>query len=362
MTKSTMSAMVLTGHGGFDRLQWCTDVPLPTPGEDEVLIRVGACGLNNTDINTRIAWYAPEVTGAITPASGAGGFCPVDISNGTWGESPLAFPRVQGADVAGRVVSVGARVDEERLGARVLCDPWLLPAGNFWDASQARYLGSEIDGGFAQYMVIPSANAHAIATELSDEELAAFPCALSTAENLVGRTHLRPGERVVISGASGGVGSMAIQLCKLRGAHVTALAAAAKVDQVLSLGADRVLDRASAGLAQEIGPVDVALDVVGQGLFGPLIKALRQGGRYASSGAIAGSQVDFDLRDLIYKDLQLSGATIVPPGTFARLVRLIEMGQVRPYLAETFALKDLCAAQKAFLSKGHTGKIVVNCS
>ena len=361
-TSPTMSAMILIGHGGFDQLQWRTDVPLPTPGADEVLIRVGACGLNNTDINTRTAWYAPEVSGAITRASGEAGFHPKDPSGGTWGDTPLAFPRIQGADVAGRIVAVGAQVSPSRVGERVLCDPWLLPAGDYWDATHARYLGSEVDGGFAQFMVIASANAHAIASDLRDAELAAFPCALSTAENLVGRTHLQPGERVVIAGASGGVGSMAIQLCKLRGAHVTALAAPAKFDQVLSLGADRVLDRVSDTLVQEIGRVDVALDVVGQGLFGTLIKALRQGGRYASSGAIAGAQVDFDLRDLIYKDLQLSGATIVPPGTFARLVRLIETGQVRPHLAQTFALKDLHAAQEAFLGKGYTGKIVVDCS
>ena len=104
---------------------------------------------------------------------------------------------------------------------------------------------------------------------------------------------------------------------------------------------------------------DVALDVVGGAMFMPLINALRQGGRYSSSGAIAGPTVEFDLRQLIYKDLQLTGATIVPPGTMARLVRLVESGKLKPMLAQSFPLKDLVMAQQAFMAKKHTGNIVV---
>ena len=353
--------MVLTGHGGLDRLEWRSDVPCPRPDRGEVLIRVGACGLNNTDINTRTAWYAPEVQGGITQDTGAVGFRPEDEAGGTWGDTPMRFPRIQGADVAGHIVAVGAGVAAERVGERVLCDPWLLAPGDYLDAARSSYLGSEVDGGFAEFMAIRAENAHAIETELSDAELAAFPCAISTAENLVQRTNLLPGERVVIAGASGGVGSMAVQLSKLRGAHVTALAAPSKFDQVRALGADVLIDRSAPDLAAQIGSVDVALDVVGQGAFASLIQALRHGGRYSSCGAIAGAQVDFDLRELIYRDLQMTGATIVPPGTFARLVKLIEAGHIQPQLAQTFALEDLHAAQEAFLAKNHTGNIVVIC-
>ena len=357
----TMAAMVLTGHGGFDRLEYHRDWPCPTPGPGQVLIRVGACGLNNTDINTRTAWYAPEVKGGITQDAGASGFAPVDDSQATWGGNALTFPRIQGADVAGTIAAVGPGVSPDRVGQRVLCDPWLLAAGDYLDTSASRYLGSEVDGGFADYMVIGTENAYAIDSRFSDAELAAFPCALSTAENLVRRTGLQPGETVAISGASGGVGAMAIQLCKLRGARVIALASPAKADQVLALGADRHIDRNTPRLAEELGVIDVALDVVGQGMFGPLISALRQGGRYSSSGAIAGGQVDFDLRDLIYKDLKMTGATIVPPGTFGRLIKLIEAGQLRPQLAATFDLSALHQAQKTFLEKQHAGNIVVTC-
>jgi len=358
----TMRAQVLVGHGGFDQLEWRTDYPVPQPEQGEVLIRVGACGLNNTDINTRTAWYAPDVRGGITQCAGAQGFDAKETQQGTWGGRALRFPLIQGADVAGRIVAVGQGVEETRVGERVLCDPWVLATGDPSDLSGALYLGSELDGGFADYVCLPSANAHALETDLSDAQLAAFPCALSTAENLIQRTDLRPGERVAIAGASGGVGTMAIQLCKLRGAHVTALVSADKAEEVLALGADLVLDRTSSDLAHELGSIDVALDVVGGALFAPLIKALRQGGRYSSSGAIAGPQVDFDLRDLIYKDLQLTGATIVPPGTFARLVRLIETGQLKPNLAQTFALEDLAEAQRVFLEKRHAGNLVVDCS
>ena len=165
------------------------------------------------------------------------------------------------------------------------------------------------------------------------------------------------GETVAISGASGGVGTFAVQLAKLRGAKVIALAAPAKHAALKALGADEVLDRNN----PDLPPLDVALDVVGQGLFSPLIAVLKRGARYSTSGAIAGAHVDFDLRELIYKDLTFTGATIVPPGTFGRLVKLLEQGKIQPQLAGTFPLKDLHKAQEAFLAKGFSGNLVVTC-
>ena len=169
---------------------------------------------------------------------------------------------------------------------------------------------------------------------------------------------------MVIAGASGGVGSAAIQLCRLRGARVIGIAAPAKADTLLGLGAETVIDRNEEDLEAAIrdaagSPVDVALDVVGGPTFVALIDALRQGGRYSSSGAIAGPAVEFNLRQLIYKDLQLTGATIVPPGTMKRLIGLIEQGLLKPLLAQTFPLAELCAAQEAFMAKSHIGNIVV---
>ena len=360
----TMRAVVLTGHGGLDMLEYHHDWPTPEPQHGEVLVKVAACGLNNTDINTRTAWYSKSVTEGITNLGGKGGFDTADAETGSWGSSTITFPRIQGADVAGRIAAVGGGVEASRIGERVILDPWLLATGDWLDTSRSQYFGSECNGGYAEFTTIRSENAIAINSTQSDAELATYPCAYTTAENLTARTGLQPGEVVAIAGASGGVGSAAIQLCRLRGALVIAIATKSKTDFLLELGANFVIDRDSENLEAEIretakGGVDVALDVVGGSTFMPLINALRQGGRYSSSGAIAGPLVEFDLRQLVYKDLQLTGATIVPPGTMQRLVRMIEQNQLRPLLAQTFPLQDLARAQQAFLEKKHVGNIVV---
>ena len=233
------------------------------------------------------------------------------------------------------------------------------------DPAESRYFGSEVDGGYAAFARVPAGNALAVRSDLSDAELATFPCAYTTAENLIARSGLGAGETVVIAGASGGVGSAAIQLCRIRAARVIAIAAPDKAARLRDLGAETVIDRDAPDLAGSIraacpdGRLDVALDVVGGRTFGALIEALRQGGRYASSGAIAGPTVEFDLRQLIYKDLQLSGATIVPAGTMARLIGYIEAGRLRPLLAAAYPLRELAVAQQAFMSKRHVGNIVV---
>ncbi|MCP5083435.1 MAG: zinc-binding dehydrogenase [Alphaproteobacteria bacterium] len=360
----TMRAVVLTGHGGLDKLSYVEDWPTPGAGPGEVVVKVGACGLNNTDINTRTAWYSKTVTEGITDEGGKGGFDDADAGQATWGNSAITFPRIQGADVAGTIAAVGEGVDDGRIGERVMIDPWLLAVGDWQDAGRSDYFGSECDGGYADYTKVRAENVIAVNSDLTDAELATFPCAYTTAENLVARTGLQSGETVAIAGASGGVGSAAVQLCRLRGAKVIAIASSAKAELVRSLGAAVMVDRGEADLEGTLrqaagGPVDVALDVVGGTTFMPLVNALRQGGRYSTSGCISGPMVEFDLRQLIYKDLQLTGATIVPPGTMARLVGLIEQGLLKPLLAETFALKDLAKAQEAFMRKAHVGNIVV---
>jgi len=356
-----LKAIVLAGHGGLDKLEYHEGWTTPEPGPGEVQIKVGACGLNNTDINTRTAWYSKSVTEGIN-AGGKEGFDEAEAESGSWGSAAITFPRIQGADATGIISAVGEGVDESRIGERVLVDPWLLGLGDWMDTSRSFYFGSECDGGFAEYATIPSINALKIETSLNDAELATFPCAYSTAENLVARTGLQPGETVIISGASGGVGTAAIQLCKLRGARVIAIASASKFEHLSDLGADVCIDRSNDDLAKEIGQqgkIDVALDVVGGDTFKFLVDCLRQGGRYSSSGAISGPMVEFDLRQLIYKDLQFTGATIVPPGTMARVVALIEQGLLKPQLAQSFPLPELAKAQEAFMRKNYVGNIVV---
>ena len=362
---TTMRAVVLIGHGGLDKLQYREDWPVPQPNQGEVVIKVGACGLNNTDINTRTAWYSKTVTEGLTDNGGKSGFADAEANSGSWGNAAITFPRIQGADVVGVIVAVGDGVDKTRLQQRVMIDPWLLGSGDWMDTSRSLYFGSECDGGYAQYTKVRQENAITVNSDLSDEELATFPCAYTTAENLVSRSNLKPGETVVIAGASGGVGSAAIQLCRLRGARVIGIASQTKADRLINLGADAIIDRNTQSLEQAIqdtadGAVDVALDVVGGTMFMPLINALRQGGRYSTSGCISGPMVNFDLRQLVYKDLQLTGATIVPGGTMQRLVNLINKGSLRPLLAKSYPLRDLALAQEAFIAKKYVGNIVVH--
>ena len=360
----TMRAVVLTGHGGLDKLSYREDWPTPRPGPGEVVIAVGACGLNNTDINTRTAWYSDKVKGGTDDTGGRGGFAEAEAAKATWGGTALNFPRIQGADVAGRIAAVGEGVSPGRIGQRVIVDPWLLGLGDWNDPANTRYFGSECDGGFAEFTKVRSENALTIESPLSDAELASFPCTLHTAETLCLRCDIQPGETVAIAGASGGVGSAAVQLAKLRGARVIGIANPAKAEALSALGADAVVDRNADDLEAAIrqaagGAVEVALDVVGGPMFMPLLQALRHGGRYAASGAIAGPVVEVNLRAFYYRDIQMRGATITPPGTMARLVKLIERGKLRPALAATFPLRDLAKAQEAFLAKRHVGNIVV---
>ena len=360
----TMRAVVLTGHGGLDKLDYRGDWPTPVADKGEVIVKVGACGLNNTDINTRTAWYSKSVTEGITDSGGKSGFDSAEAGTGSWGNAAITFPRIQGADVAGTIVAVGEGIDASRIGERVMIDPWILATGDWLDPSRSMYFGSECDGGFAEYTKVRAENALVVNSRLSDAELATFPCAYTTAENLVSRTGLKPGETVVIAGASGGVGSAAIQLCRLRGAKVIGIASQSKADSLLELGAETIIDRNTDDLEEAIrtaagGTVDVALDVVGGAMFMPMVNALRQGGRYSTSGCISGPMVEFDLRQLVYKDLQLTGATIVPPGTMKRIVGLINQNLLKPLLAESFPLKDLARAQEAFIAKKYIGNIVV---
>ena len=120
-----MKAVVLTGHGGLDKLVYREDVPVPVAGKGEVLVKVGASALNNTDINTRTSWYAPDVTSGITEGGGQEGFDQAEGKSAAWSGKPLTFPRIQGADVCGRIVAVGEGVDASRIGERVIIDGWI---------------------------------------------------------------------------------------------------------------------------------------------------------------------------------------------------------------------------------------------
>jgi len=356
----TMHAMVLTGHGGLDKLEFHRDWPVPVPESDEVLIRVAACGLNNTDVNTRSAWYSKGNSDATTGDALAG----AEGEDGTWGGASISFPRIQGADAVGTVVSVGEAVEQSLLGKRVMIDGWLRDWDDPLNRSKAGYFGSECDGGYAQYTKVSHRQVHPVKSTMSDAELATFACSYVTAENMLNRAAVTAGDTVLVTGASGGVGSALIQLANRRGAQCVALCGADKADDVKAVGPLAVIDRDCSDLGpalrDAIGKesVDVVADVVGGSLWPQLINALVRGGRYTCAGAIAGPMVEFDLRTFYLRDLTFTGATVPPPGVFEDLVGYIEHGEIRPLLAATYPLEDFHAAQQAFIDKRHVGNIV----
>lgn len=344
LTPDLMSGVVLVGHGGYEMLEWRDDLAVPQPGPGDVLIRLTAAGVNNTDINTRTGWYS----------KGDG-----DAADAGWTGAPLSLPRIQGADACGRIMAVGGGVEAIRVGERVLVEPSLQEA-NGKPLETPWYLGSECDGAFAQYLVVAARHAHAIDCDLSDVELASFPCSYSTAENMLTRAGVRAGERVLVTGASGGVGSAAVQLAAARGAEVIAQTSPAKAERLMEIGAAHTVARDD-DLCEVVGrgQVDAVVDLVAGPQWPSLLEVLRPRGRYAASGAISGPIVELDVRTLYLKDLSLFGCTVLDDGVFASLVGRIARSEIKPLVAQTFPLGKIAEAQEAFTRKNHVGKIVL---
>lgn len=355
---SMMTGVLLVGYGGFEKLEYRNDLPVPKPEAGEVLIRVAAAGVNNTDINTRIGWYSKGITTS-TEAGGAKGFAAADHVDASWSGVPLAFPRIQGADCCGRIVAVGDGVDSGRIGERVIVRNMMRSYVNY-RAFECWTFGSECDGAFAQFAKAPSRETYQVECAWSDIELASMPCAYSTAEGMIHRAGVRAGEHVVITGASGGVGSAAIQLAKRGGAFVTAIGGRAKASQMVALGADQVVPREES-LLRRLGKesVDVVIDVAAGPSFPELLDVLKKGGRYAVAGAIAGPIVELDVRTLYLKDLTFLGCTFQDDIVFENLVSYIERGEIRPVIGKTYPLSRIVEAQKDFLSKSIAGKLVL---
>ncbi len=348
----SMQAVVLTGHGGMDRLEH-REVPVPAPLSGEVLLEVRACGMNNTDIWVREGAYGTDEN-------------PGAVASWRRGQPTLDFPRIQGADIVGRIVRVGEGVSPGRVGERVMVDFSLYHnERDEQGLANIDYIGHGRDGGYAEYCTVPAENAHPSTAAISDAELATFCCAYLTGEHMLDRTRVKAGERVLVTGAAGGVGSGLIQLCRARGAIPYALSSAAKAVGVRSLGAEAVVCRDQGDWVQELrsllgdDPVDVVADVVGGPLFRPLINLLRPEGRYITAGAFGGAVVEMDLRTVYLKHLEIHGSSQGTRAAFRRLHGYIESGTIQPRLFATYALSDFHRAQTEFMTRGHIGKLVV---
>ncbi|MFD1706345.1 alcohol dehydrogenase family protein [Siminovitchia sediminis] len=354
-----MRGVYLTGNGGFETLEYRTDIDVPTPKAGEVLVKIGAAAVNNTDVNTRIGWYSKSIKSE-TNKGGESGFKEEVKDDGSWLGQAMEFPRIQGADGCGTIVAVGEGVRQDRIGERVLIRS-VQERPSSENGIECITFGSECDGTFAEYAAVRSEEAFVIDSNLSDKELATFPCSYGTAENLICRVGVEKDDVVLVTGASGGVGSALVQLVKVRGAKVIAVCEQSKAERVKSYGADEFIFRGES-YVEKIGKmkVDVVLDVAAGSQWSEFLDILKKGGKYGVIGAIGGPIVEMDVRDLYLKDLSLFGSTYQTKESFLNLISYIEEGKIKPIIAKEFPLKDMAEAQKAFLSKTHVGKIVID--
>ncbi len=349
-----MTAAVTLGNGGFEMIE-IQQVPIPKPGPGEVRVKVLAAGMNNTEINTRLGWYSSTVSASTddTARDAAVTEAAVHRADGGWNEA-TPWPLIQGTDCCGIVDELGKGADPDLLRRRILIRSCMRPNG--FESMENVWMASDFDGAFAEYVTVPATEVFPVECDWSDAELGAIPCAYATAENMIHRAQVGAGDRVLVTGASGGTGSASVQLARRRGAHVVAMASAAKADAVLALGAHEFIER---GETPEPQSFDIVVDNVAGPGFPDAIEAIKPGGRFVSSGAIGGPVVELDMRTFYLRDLQLIGCTAWDEPVFPNLVGYIERGEIRPIVAKTFPLVDIVTAQQQFLERKHVGKFVL---
>jgi len=372
-----MKAVVLTGHGGPENLVYREDVPVPMPSSDEVLIEVSACGMNNTDIKVREAQYAVD----FDPNSEEEESTSLASISSVDGTTTLTFPRIQGGDIVGTIVKVGDNVDVGRVSERVLVDFSIYHGRNengqpTMDLANVDYIGHGRDGGFAEYVAVPSTNAHHITRSVSDAELATFGCATLTAEHMLERIGVSAGQKILVTGAGGGVGSAAIQLVRARGALPFAVTSRGKEPILLDLGAQACIARQDFSddggnfdgrnflrqIEKATGTphdMDGVIDQVGGKMFHSLLQSLKPDGHYITAGTIAGYTPCINLHTVYMAFLNIHGSSQGMPEDFRRIVEYIETGKIEPVLGGVFPLSRLTEAQVAFQKKEHIGNLVV---
>ncbi len=362
MIPNTMKAMVLSGHGDVDKLEY-QDVSVPAPGPGEVLVRVTATAKNNTDRKAREGLY-PTKKGEMT-------------SFQMGGKPTLTFPRIQGADIAGRVAAVGEGVDESRIGERGLLD-FNIYANDRRDINLTPdYFGHGADGGYAEYVALPSEQFHHIPNaELTDAEVASMGmCSYQTAMHMLTSANIKAGERVLVTGASGGVGTALIQLCRIMGAIPYALSKQDKAAALLELGAEAVLDRSDMDsfvdrVKAETGgkPIDAVMDLVGGEMTDVFIdtmifdmNARSTYPRLSIAGASGGNISEILWTRIYLYQVQIFGVSHGTREEAEQLMAWIREGQLKPVLHGAFRLSDLHRAEEYFVNRGsnYLGKIVI---
>ncbi|WP_184403500.1 zinc-binding dehydrogenase [Geomicrobium halophilum] len=346
-----MQAFQVTGFGGLEKLQ-ANEVLVPEPGQDEVLVKIHATALNNSDIWMREGGYGTD-----TSASASAG----------WRREGIDFPRIPGSDVAGEVVKTGNGVSTDDLNKKVVLFPFQSSGEKGYEhmSNDITYIGSEFDGGYAQYVVWKADLC--FERPLSNYvKSAAVPVSGLTAWHMVKRAHIQKDDKVLINGATGGVGSLATQIAsKVFGSEVIAVVRDDSMkDKMLDLGATNIVTYTSDSLLEDIyqvagGHVDVVIDVVGDALFSTSLAALGVGGRFVTSGASSGAVSEVDFRTIYLKHLNIYGSTFGTKEEFADLLKAVSNGNIKPLIDKEFPLSQAKEAQEYFKKSKRLGKVVL---
>ncbi|MFO7567908.1 MAG: zinc-binding dehydrogenase [Enhygromyxa sp.] len=343
-----MRAIILEEHGGPEVLR-ASELPAPQPVPGEVVVEVHACALNRLDLWVR----------------------------GGLPNLRLHYPHVLGSDVAGVVRELGEGVDPALLGREVVLNPGISCGRceaclSGWDnlCPSYRILGENSTGGYAEQIRVPAANLVDKPANLSMIEAAAFPLTFLTAwQMLVVRAAIAPGETVLLHAAGSGVGSAGLQIAKLFGARVIALASSdAKLAKARELGADEIIRSDSNEWPKKVRSlpgvgrrgVDVVFEHVGQSTWEDSIKLCRSGGRIVTCGASSGWDARTDLRHVFFRQIQILGSTMGSKASLHRIAALVGAGQLRPVIDRVFPLAEAAEAHRYLDRREQFGKVVLS--
>jgi 2-desacetyl-2-hydroxyethyl bacteriochlorophyllide A dehydrogenase len=340
-----MKCVRIHEHGGVERLVF-DDVPTPSIGSNDVLIRVKATSINHLDI-----WVRQGLPGVKFP-----------------------LPLIPGVDAAGVVEELGGEVRHVSVGDRVVvaqgiscghCKACLNGDDNL--CKDYRLIGEHRDGADAEFLAVPGRNILKLSDSVSFESAAASALVFLTAwQMLVNKAKVQPGDDVLVVGASSGVGSASIQIAKMVGARVIATTSSEeKAAKARQLGADEVINYKSQSVLDQVRRltekkgVEVVFDHVGLSVWEECIKAMAKGGRLVTCGATSGYEAKIDLRYVFYKQLQILGSTMGRKGDLITILNLIERGLLRPVIDRVMPLAEVRSAHEIVEQGKHFGKIVL---
>lgn len=338
-----MKAVRIHEFGGPEVLKY-EEVPDPQLHKDHVLIRVRACALNHLDLFVRK------------------------------GLPGVKLPHILGSDIAGEVAQAGEYIADLKAGARVLLSPMLFcnhcelcTTGNHNFCKEFAVLGNNAEGGDCELIAVPRVNVIPIPDSLDFVSAASVPLVFLTAWHmLVGKAKLRPGDIVLVLGAGSGVGSAAIQICKMLGATVITTAGdERKLEKARELGADFTIDHYKQKISEEVKRitnrrgVDVVFEHVGVATWAESIKSLKYGGTLVTCGATTGYEAQLDLRVLFARQLSFFGTYMGGQGELLEVMKHVFSGKLKPVVDRTFPLAEARAAHEYLEHSEQFGKILL---